>query len=150
VAQEPKPDNEDRDQAFQYAVKFLCTANIPGTSQTTTSVLPGVYQTAVNIHNPNNQTVRLREKITLGIGQTSAFVEDELKYDELLRMDCDQIVNRFGPFIHGVEGFLIIESTHSLDVTAVYTAGKRGAEVESIAVEQIRERRIRTEWYGRE
>jgi hypothetical protein len=150
VTQERKPDNEDQDRTFHYAVKFLCTANIPGTSQTTTSVLPGVYQTAVNIHNPNSQTVRLRQKIALGIGHTSAFIEDELKYDELLRMDCDQIVNRFGPFIHGVEGFLIIESTHSLDVTAVYTAGKRGEEVESIAVEQIRERRMRTDWLRRE
>jgi hypothetical protein len=33
-------------------------------------------------------------------------------------------------------------STHSLDVTAVYTAGKNGGEVESIDVEQIRERKI--------
>lgn len=39
---------------FQYAAKLVCTANIPGTSQTTTSFLPGSYQTAVNIHNPNN------------------------------------------------------------------------------------------------
>jgi hypothetical protein len=150
MVQESRPGNEDQDRTFQYAVKFLCTANIPGTSQTTTSVLPGVYQTAVNIHNPHSHTVRLREKIALGRGQTSEFVEDELKYDELLRMDCDQIANRFGPFIHGAEGFLVIESTHSLDVTAVYTAGKRGDEVESIAVEQIRERRMRTEWPGRE
>jgi hypothetical protein len=92
----------------------------------------------------------VRQKVALGLGQTSEFVEDELKYDELLRMDCDQIVDRFGPFIHGVEGFLVIESTHSLDVTAVYTAGKRGGEVESIAVEQIRERGMRSEWPGRE
>ena len=48
---------------FQYAAKFLCTANIPGTSQTTDSLLPGVYQTVVNIHNPNERTVRLRMKI---------------------------------------------------------------------------------------
>jgi len=38
-------------------------------------------------------------------------------------------------------GFLVIESTHSLDVTTVYTAGKLRGEVESIAVEQIRERK---------
>ncbi|MFA5111439.1 MAG: hypothetical protein WC443_08550 [Desulfobaccales bacterium] len=127
---------------FQYAVKFLCTANIPGTSQTTTSVLPGVYQTVVNIHNPNDRTVRLRKKVTqpgLGISQ---FIEDQLKPDEAARVDCDQIARDFGPFIHGVEGFLVIESTHSLDVTAVYTAGKNGGEVESIAVEQIRERKL--------
>jgi hypothetical protein len=127
---------------FQYAAKFLCTANIPGTSQTTTSVLPGAYQTAVNVHNPNDQTVRWRRKITQpGLG-ISKFIEDQLKPDESARVDCDQIQRDFGPFIHGVEGFLVIESTLSLDVTAVYTAGKNGGEVESIAVEQIRERKI--------
>ena len=57
-------------------------------------------------------------------------------------MDCDQVARDFGPFIHGVEGFLVIESTQSLDVTAVYTAGKNGGEVESIAVEHIWERKI--------
>ena len=44
---------------FQYAVKFICTSNIPGTSQTTDAFLPGVYQTAVNIHNPQTSTDRL-------------------------------------------------------------------------------------------
>jgi hypothetical protein len=133
---------EGREYRFQYAAKFLCTANIPGTSQTTTSVLPGVYQTVVNIHNPNDQTVRWRRKVTqpeLGI---SKFVEDQLKPDEAARVDCDRIVRDFGPFIHGAEGFLVIESTNSIDVTAVYTAGKNGGEVESIDVEQIRERKI--------
>ena len=140
--QEESAKKEGREYRFQYAAKFLCTANIPGTSQTTTSVLPGVYQTVVNIHNPNNRTVRWRKKITQpGIG-ISKFIEAQLKPDEAIREDCDRVVGDFGPFIHGVEGFLVIESTQSLDVTAVYTAGKKGGEVESIAVEQIRERKI--------
>jgi hypothetical protein len=140
---EKSETKEGAEYRFQYAAKFLCTANIPGTSQTTTSVLPGVYQTAVNIHNPNDQTVRWRRKITQpGLG-ISKFIEDQLKPDEAARVDCDQIARDFGPFIHGVEGFLVIESTQTLDVTAVYTAGKNGGEVESIAVEQIRERKIR-------
>jgi hypothetical protein len=132
-----------QDFRFQYAAKFLCTANIPGTSQTTTSVLPGAYSTAVNVHNPNETTVRLREKIALGPESVSEFVEDELKPDAALRFDCGDIVSRFGPFIHGAEGFLVIQSTHSLDVAAVYTAGPVGDQVASIAVEQIRERTIR-------
>jgi hypothetical protein len=36
--------------AFQYAVKFICISNIPGTSQQNVSFVPGTYQTAVNIH----------------------------------------------------------------------------------------------------
>jgi hypothetical protein len=51
-------------QSFQYAAKFLCTANIPGTSQTTTSLLPGSYQTVVNIHNPNKANHKLTKKLT--------------------------------------------------------------------------------------
>src|SRR5262249_56467163 len=51
--------------AFQYAVKFLCTSNIPGTSQTTTSLLPGTYETVVNIHNPNSRKAAFRMKLAL-------------------------------------------------------------------------------------
>jgi hypothetical protein len=59
-------------------------------------------------------------------------------------VDCRDITQDFGlTFIHGAEGFLVIESTDSLDVVAVYTAGKRGGEVESIDVEQVPERKIR-------
>jgi hypothetical protein len=145
MAQESRPSYEETRVYFQYAVKILCTANIPGTSQTTTSVVPGVYQTAVNIHNPTDRTVRLRQKLVLGPGQISGFIEDEVEGDGLLRIDCEQIVSRFGPFIHGAEGFLIIQSPHSLDVTAIYTAGKRGGEVESMSVKQIKEREIEVE-----
>jgi hypothetical protein len=127
---------------YQYAVKFLCTANIPGTSQTNTAVVPGVYQTAVNIHNPNPQAARLRMKLAVRTGQISAFVDSQLKPDEATSVDCSQ-VQKFGiPFIHGFEGFLVIESTLSLDVVAVYTAGPRGGEVSSIDVEHVRERTV--------
>lgn len=137
------PMKEGTEYRFQYAAKLLCTANIPGTSQTTPSVLPGVYQTAVNIHNPHEESVRWRRKITQPLLGISQFIEAELKPDEAVRVDCDQLVSDFGPFLHGAEGFVVIESSQSLDVTAVYTAGKRGGEVESIAVEQIKERKLK-------
>jgi hypothetical protein len=128
---------------FQYAVKVLCTANVPGTSQTTTSLVPGVYETSVNIHNPNKQTVAYRMKLAVpGLGP-SQFVSDKLGPDEAARPDCPRIVKDFGiTFIHGAECFLVIESAQPFDVVAVYTACKRGGEVESIDVEQIRERRL--------
>src|SRR5215216_999637 len=127
---------------FQYAAKFLCVANIPGTSATTTSVHPGAYSTAINIHNPNEEAVRLREKIAMGPEFISDFVEDTLNADAMIRIDCSQISSRFGPFIHGSEGFLVIESSHSLDVIAVYTAGPTGAQVASIDVERVQERML--------
>jgi hypothetical protein len=127
-------------QRFQYAAKFLCTANIPGTSQTTTSLLPGSYQTVVNIHNPNRETANLRMKIAVAGGPISGFKKSKLEPDGAAKVDCS-VISKFGIIaIHGVEGFLVIESDLSLDVIAVYTAGK--GEVQSIDVEQVRERQI--------
>ena len=127
---------------YQYAVKFLCTANIPNTSQTSTAVLPGIYQTAVNIHNPNPQVARLRKKLAVSTGQISPFVDGQLKPDEATSVDCSHVQSFGITFIHGFEGFLVIESTQSLDVVAVYTAGPRGGEVASIDVEHVPERRL--------
>ena len=127
-------------QRFQYAAKFLCTANIPGTSQTTTSLLPGSYQTVVNLHNPNKETASLRIKIAVAGGPISKFKRSKLGPDEAAKVDCSAIRDFGIHAIHGVEGFLVIESDLSLDVIAVYTAGK--SEVQSIDVEQVRERQI--------
>ena len=59
---------------FQYAAKFLCTANVPGTSQTTSALLPGVYQTAVNIHSPQRKPVELRTKLGPGVSECASIV----------------------------------------------------------------------------
>jgi hypothetical protein len=45
--------------------------------------------------------------------------------------------------IHGVEGFVVIESTDVLDVIGVYTASPRGGEVQSLALQQANERKLR-------
>jgi hypothetical protein len=126
---------------FEYAVKFICTANIPGTSQTTDAFVPGLYQTAVNIHNPQSKAVKFRKKIASPLG-ISKYFDDILKPDEVKRITCAQIQEFGMTFIHGFEGFLVIDSTFSLDVVAVYTAGGRGQQVSSIDVEQINERKL--------
>lgn len=129
------------DYPFQYAAKFLCTSNIPDTSQTTTSLLPGNYQTVVNIHNPNSTTIRFRMKLAMASlqnPQISNFIESALKPDQAAKIDCSDLRNFDIHLIHGFEGFLVIESTHSLDVIAVYTAGMK--EVSSMDVERVFER----------
>jgi hypothetical protein len=103
---------------FQYAAKFLCTSNIPGTSQTTSALLPGVYQTAVNIHNPQPRTVELRKKLALAGGPISKFINQKLEPDAATRVDCGDVGSFELHLIHGFEGFLVIESTESLDVVA--------------------------------
>ena len=126
---------------FQYAVKFICTSNIPGTSQTTDAFVPGNYQTAVNIHNPQNILVKFRKKIASPIG-ISKYFDDRLKPDAVERITCAQIRDFGLHLIHGFEGFLVIESTHSLDVVAVYTAAGQGQQVSTMDVEQIKERKL--------
>ena len=135
--------------AFQYAVKFLCVSNIPGTSQTTTSLLPGVYETVVNIHNPNPKKAPFRMKLALST-QTeidppiiSGFINETIKPDQATKVDCSRVTEFGLPLIHGFEGFLIIESTLSLDIVAVYTSSKvGGGGIESMDVEYIRERKL--------
>lgn len=135
--------------AFQYAVKFLCTSNIPGTSQTTTSLLPGTYATVVNIHNPNSKPTGFRMKLATATStdvdppQITKFIKDSLKPDQATKVDCSRIRDFGIQPIHGFEGFLVIESALSLDVIAVYTAGKNGGDVESIDVEHVPERKLR-------
>ena len=126
---------------FQYAVKIICTSHIPGTSQTSDGLLPGVYEAAVNMHNPHGKDTRIRKKLAHA-SEITKYKSSEIKPDGVERFVCRNI-NDFGiTFIHGFEGFLILESDFSLDVTAVYTAGSSGGSVSSIAVEQIRERQL--------
>ncbi len=126
---------------YQYAVKFICTAHIPGTSQTTDAFPPGSYQTAVNIHNPHRKKVKIRKKLALP-AVISKYFGSTLKPDGVERVTCAHVSKFDIHTIHGFEGFLVIESQASIDVTAVYTAAGRDGHVVSIDVEQIKERRL--------
>ena len=125
---------------FQYAAKFICTSNIPGTSQTTDAFLPGNYLTAANIHNPHEHKFEIRMKMASPTG-ISKWIRSGLVADGVLRITCADLKKFKVRPIHGFEGFLVIESPCSLDVTAVYTAGNKEAVV-SIDVEDVRERRL--------
>ena len=88
---------------FQYAAKFLCTADLPGTSLRDPAVLPGNYRTIISIHNLQNRTVQLRKKIALTFlpgqeqpGQVSKFIQQRLQADEAIQVDCNEIPTEFG------------------------------------------------------
>ena len=123
---------------FQYATKFFCTSNVPGTSQTTDAFLPGNYQTAVNIHNPHEEKFPIRMKLASPTG-ISPWIDSVIGPDGVLRITCAELRKFKLKLIHGFEGFLVLESPCSLDVVAVYTAGNKEAVV-SIDVEQVKER----------
>ncbi len=137
---------------FSYAAKFVCGFN----PQKTDRIIPGVYATAITIHNSGSQPVTFRKKVALTFppveqrpGEVSQFITDTLGPDEALEVDCGEIPSGFQfanpPTTPYVKGFLVIQSPRSLDVTAVYTAGGADAlglpTVESIDVEHIKERR---------
>ncbi len=82
-------------------------------------------------------------------GKVLPIGEDKLGPDEALKVDCIDIRGKVFP--NGfptpyIKGFVITQSTESLDVAAVYTTanldGKKVGRHSSIDVEQIRERQI--------
>jgi hypothetical protein len=127
---------------YQYAAKFICTATIPDTSQQS-SFPPGNYFTAINIHNPFERSVKFRVKIAQP-GQISKWLSFGLKGDEVVRLTCKDIEKFEIVTIHGFEGFMVIESLYSLDVTAVYTAAGGNSYVVSMDVEEIKERKLKS------
>lgn len=149
-------DNEDSARCtnppYEYAAKFVC-----GTQADTDTLrlVPGLYGTTINIHNPNDPPARFHKKVAVSYppaeqraGEIRQMGEDILQYDEALKVDCEDIREKAfeGTFpAPYVEGFVVIQAYASLDVTGVYTSasltpnGGPGAH-SSIDVEQIRER----------
>jgi hypothetical protein len=138
---------------FEYAAKIICGLQKDPRDMKLTR---GFYATTINIHNPNEQTVTFIKKLALSYppdgqrpGPVQVIGRDVLRPDEALKADCTDIQRRFFP--NGfpnqyIEGFVVIQSPLSLDVTGVYTSANIGADgavinQSGIDVEQIRERR---------
>jgi len=106
--------------AIEYAAKIIC--GVPDRP----AVAPGVYFTAINIHNPGKDSVRFRKKFaTTRAGETpgpiSPFSGAMLGPDQALEIDCTDILRRSRE--RGfIKGFAIIQSQAELDIVAVYTA----------------------------
>jgi hypothetical protein len=136
---------------FQYAAKVLCgelPERGPGLAP---ALAPGIYRTEVNVHNPSDREVTLRKSLAV-VGPPGEQTPGELYSDgdphilgpgHALAVDCQRLGKLLRPPPPYFVGFLIIDSTDSVDVTAVYTtAGFRELTAPGIAVEQIKERKI--------
>ncbi len=139
---------------FVYAAKLVCGIQ-PNAKEL--RLATGAYATTINVHNPGQREAKIAKKLALTIppgfeepGEVKPIATGTLGADRALAIDCEEIRRLvFGgafpaPFI---EGFAIIESTDSLDVTAVYTTADLDAEAlpsqqRGIDVEQVRERRM--------
>ena len=140
--------------SFSYAAKCVCGLQKDPKDM---RLARGFYATTVNIHYPGNKEARFFKKLALTFppeeqrpGKIIKISEDTLKPDEALKVDCNEIRRKFFPngFPNGyIEGFVIIESQTSLDVTAVYSTASLDKEGNvtthsSIDVDQIRERSL--------
>jgi len=141
---------------FEYAAKIVCGVQPDPKSMI---LARGFYATTINVRNPGPKPVTFDKELALSIppgeqkpGKVIRVAQDHLEVGEALAADCDDIARRvFGgglptPFI---EGFVVIRSPQSLDVTGVYstaTLSKEGVAEDhsSIHVEQIRERGPKT------
>jgi hypothetical protein len=126
--------------AFQYAAKFLCGK--PGGGE----LAPGLYFTAINVHNPAEHAVRFRKKIAVAgprerPGPVSKFFDAQLGPDEALEIDCPDIRKHAGTHEEFLKGFVVLESDSELDVVAVYTAAGDEREVETLQIERVPPRR---------
>lgn len=137
---------------FSYAVKFVCGFNpenvglsLVGNAEGEPKVKLGNYATDINIYNPdyvidptNPENQLFKKVLVLVQGEkpvgrepkvvdASGFDFITLRPGEATMDDC----NRIGELIYGSPvpfpypitiGFMVIQSVHELDVTAVYTA----------------------------
>jgi len=87
----------EMEKLIVYSAKFLCGPAFGGEG-----VQPGSYSTAINVHNPNNDTVYLFKKAVIAQredearGRISAFRKVVLNPDEAIEIDCIDIVRFFG------------------------------------------------------
>jgi hypothetical protein len=119
----------------QYAAKVMCgKSNRPG-------VAPGVYYTAINVHNPSRDSVQFRYKFALTgpnmqPGPITPWIPSILRYDQAIEIECTDSLARLG---HGfAKGFLVLETTHEeLDVVGVYTVVGSAKAVQALAIERV-------------
>jgi hypothetical protein len=125
---------------FEYAAKVIC-GRAHGDI-----VAPGIYFTAVNVHNPGPEAIQCRVKFARALpgfraGPVSNFHAAKLGPDEAMEIDCPDIRKLARTDDAFLKGFLVIESETELDVVAVYTAAGREGEVETLDIERVPPRR---------
>lgn len=123
---------------FQYAVKIVCgEIEECGPGVPHPPVAPGLYFTAINIHNPSKcRVAQFRWKVVAAapldqdppVAQPVYQRPRVLRPDLALEIDCEQVMALLPPpKPKFVKGYVVIESDIELDVVAVYS-GTQGAK----------------------
>lgn len=137
---------------FEYVAKVVCGMQ---EDPADLRLARGLYATTINIHSPGLTRAQFFKKLALTYppggqlpGAILPIATDTLREDQALAVDCMDIRERVFP--NGfptpyIEGFVVVQSTQALDLTAVYTTTALNANGQvddhsSIDVEQIPER----------
>ncbi|MSQ26145.1 MAG: hypothetical protein EXR49_07790 [Dehalococcoidia bacterium] len=138
-------------------MKFVCGMLLPpgpkpslSPLQSPSPVVPGVYRTAINVHNFMEQTVTITKKAVIALpedkprGAISRKIQDVLRDNEALEVDCQDVLKLLAtvdvtvnPVTGFVTGFIEIQSPVELQVTAVYTMLEPLEQGVRIDVEQV-------------
>lgn len=129
-------------QTRQYSAKFIC-GKASDEQVKAFLAAPGIYYTAINVHNPRLQRpINYGKKFALGqpnekVGKISQWFDGTLKADEVMQIDCGDIYNHMG-IAPGtfIEGFAVIRPSLELDVVGVYTAEGAGG-VTTLHMERV-------------
>jgi hypothetical protein len=153
IAMWPVAAEAQEPPSFEYAAKFICGVQVNTSSSAGWIVVPGHYTTVVNIYNPTDAPLTVIKKLALSYppgsekqGQIIDLGPKTLGPHAAFEADCPEVRNRPSPVGPPplIEGFLIVQSTASIDVSAVYTvAGFSAPHSPSIAVQEVRERSLR-------
>jgi hypothetical protein len=140
---------------YMYSAKIVCGLQ---KNREDVRLARGFYATDINIHNPSDAGAIFTKKLALTIppgdqtpGKVLPIAKDKLGPDEALEVDCEDLRHKLfpggfpSPYI---EGFVVIESNLSLDVTAVYTTAAldedgRAIHHSGIEVMQVHERVVK-------
>ncbi len=142
---------------YEYAAKFVCGAQPDPADM---RLARGFYATSINIHNPSCSEAVVFKKLALTIppgsqkpGKVLPIATDVLKHDEAIAVDCMDVAERLFPKglpASFIEGYLVIQSPQSLDVTALYstaTLDEKGqaADHSDMEVQRVPERILSVE-----
>ena len=113
--------------SYMYAVKIVC---VPTFGKASPALVPGMYRTAVNVHNPWPQPAHIVKWVTLSPPQGQAAIIGErisetLEPFQAFDIDCVHMAEDFGlpgQRVPGGKGFLLIQADQDIDVVGVYTA----------------------------
>lgn len=123
---------------LEYAVKIIC--GVPNRP----ALAPGMYYTAINVHNPSRDSVRVAQRFATTLGgeqpgpvSPTTFAPRVLLPDEALEIDCTDISRR-AKIAGFAKGFALIRSPVQLDVVAVYTAAiAQGRPIQTMELQRV-------------